>query len=337
MDRSEKWEGGFVLRDTRGRPVYWIRRSVAGRRYEVSTRCRTEAAAHRELVRFETDPEGYRPGGIQERIVLDDAMGADFLQAQADKGVTRKWLAAQRKYLAWWQGVLAGRDLRHLSLRRDILPALAGQGGRHLRIATLKRLFAWLREQDRIATADDPTLGKLPVPKTRAAQDTAPKLIPLADFESARSHMMGAYRDGLDVQAGTGWHITEMIRFGQGGVIEPYHGDDPDAAAVLVCPRHKSGGAHRTAVTADVASAARRLLAHGGISDSRYRRALHAACAAAGVPRFQPGWFRHTVATLATEAGQANAVPTFLGHRSAATTRKFYATRAVPPRVRTLR
>ena len=339
MDRSEKWEGGFISRDAQGRPTYWIRRAVGGVRFEVSTRCRTEAAAHRELVRFETDPAGYRAGGVRDRLLLDDDLAIEFLAAQAARGISRKHLGDCKRYVTWWRGELRGVDLRRANLARDILPALArAPGARHLRIAVLKRLYGWLREQDRIATADDPTLGKLKMPKTRPAQWGKSKVIPADHYEKARKVIVPiVYRDALDVLAGTGWHLTELGRFAAGGTVEVYRGDDPAVAAVLVCPLHKSGAPHRTPVGEEVAGAGRRLLAAGGFSASRFHRAVVSACKAAGVPPFRPGWFRHTIATLATEAGAADLAPAFLGHKSASTTRRFYAVRAVPPKVPTLR
>jgi site-specific recombinase XerD len=52
------------------------------------------------------------------------------------------------------------------------------------------------------------------------------------------------------------------------------------------------------------------------------------------VKRFTPGRFRHTVATNAVQHGaDICAVATFLGLKSTATTKKFYATIAVAPKV----
>jgi integrase len=337
-ERGRQWAGGYVRTDREGRDTYWIRRKVGGVRYEVSTRCHTDRAAMAELARFEADPAGYQAGG-GDPLRLDAEMVAAFMLAQETKPrpPTLKWRAAQRAYLAWWSDVLGGRDLRRVNLGRDILPALRGQGAKHLRIATIKRLYSWLRETDRIAATEDPTFGRLKVPAPEPAQWTRSKVIPVESYTKARSHLVGAYRDALDVLAGTGWHVTELARFAQGGTVEPYRGENPDVAGVLVCPRHKAGGSHRTAVSADVLAAARRLRSHGGLSESRFHRAVLAACDAAGVERFRPGWFRHTIATMATEAGAADQAPAFLGHRSATTTRRFYATRAVPPKIPTLR
>ncbi len=110
-------------------------------------------------------------------------------------------------------------------------------------------------------------------------------------------------------------------------------------AGVLVCPRHKSGDVHRTAVGEEVLEAAKRLRARGWPADSEFPfyDAIREACVAAKIPPFSPGAFRHSVATWAIEVGaDPAAVAASLGHRSPATTRKFYATQAAPPKVPTL-
>jgi integrase len=49
------------------------------------------------------------------------------------------------------------------------------------------------------------------------------------------------------------------------------------------------------------------------------------------------GSFRHTVATEAIERGATpEQVSAFLGHRSPQTTKRFYATLSVPPKIPTL-
>jgi hypothetical protein len=59
---DETWDGGFVRYGKNGRPTYYIRRSVDGKRYEVSTEKHTEGDAKEELREFLRDPEGYLSG-----------------------------------------------------------------------------------------------------------------------------------------------------------------------------------------------------------------------------------------------------------------------------------
>jgi integrase len=113
--------------------------------------------------------------------------------------------------------------------------------------------------------------------------------------------------------------------------------DDTDAAAVLLCPLHKSGTPLKTRVTAPVLEAARRLREHGGFSGAHYFRAVKEACAAANVAPFSPGMIRHSLATLAVNSGATPAaVAAYLHHRSPRTTMRFYATHASAAKVPTL-
>lgn len=320
-----------MRRDARGRGTYWIRRSIGGARYEISTGCTTLRAAVRELERFETDPPGYRPGGdVVNAIVLDEKLVGEFLADHAANSV--RWLRQQQLLLGWWSGRLKGVDLRKATLAANILPALRGQKWIPKKQVMIKRLYSWLRETDRIEASEDPTLGKIKVAPSKPAQVGGPsKVIPALHYEKARLHMVGHYRDALDILAGTGWHVSEAMRFAEGGVIE-----ERDGETVLMV-LHKSGAPHRTLVSPEVAEAAKRLRKHGSLSDSQLAKVVRKACDAAGVPRFRAGWFRHTVATIATDAGQEALVPGFLGHRSASTTRRFYAVRVTPPKIKTLR
>ena len=142
----------------------------------------------------------------------------------------------------------------------------------------------------------------------------------------------------MDVQAGTGWHVSELVRFAKMGSVEPYRGEAEGIAGVLVCPQTKSGEPLRTAVSSEVLEAGKRLLERGSFSSEKYVLAIKGACTAAGIPPFTPGRFRHSVATWAIEKGADSAsVAAFLNHKSPSTTRRFYATHAVPAKIPTLR
>jgi integrase len=132
------------------------------------------------------------------------------------------------------------------------------------------------------------------------------------------------------------------MRFANDGAVEPLPKAMKvanGAVAVLVCPMHKSGDMHRTAVSQEVLEAAERLRSRGWPADSQFPfyEAVESACKAAKIPPFTPGRFRHSAATWAIEAGADPAsVAAFLGHKSPATTKRFYATVAVVPKVPTL-
>src|SRR4051794_372245 len=100
--------GGFIRRG-----VYGLRRTLRGRRYEVSLRGTTEIAALEQLARFERDPESWHPAPAQTPIItLDDDLVRDFLAWSKAKGNSDPWRLEQKRVLAWWADELAGIDLR---------------------------------------------------------------------------------------------------------------------------------------------------------------------------------------------------------------------------------
>ena len=58
-----KWDGGYIHQDGNGRRLYMIRRQINGKRYYVSTGAYSETAPHKQLVRFNENPEAYDPRG----------------------------------------------------------------------------------------------------------------------------------------------------------------------------------------------------------------------------------------------------------------------------------
>lgn len=341
------WEGGYIRKDAKGRDVYIIRRQVNGQRITISTRAHTPKAAFEHLRRFEADPESYCPEGqrVRQAVYLDEALALEFLVWMRDvKKNSREWLEKQKRYLAWWADQLKGLDLRggsgprRVSLTEHILPALERAPNRTHRIAVLKAFYSWLRKEKHLLNAnEDPAFQTLVVPQARPEQWKRTKVIPREHFLLVRERLAPHWRDGMDVQAGTGWHVTEVIRFAKAGSIEPYRGEAEGIAGVLVCPQTKSGEPLRTAVSAEALEAGKRLLERGTFGREKYGMAINAACKAAGIPPFTPGRFRHSVATWAIEKGAAPAnVAAFLNHKSASTTRRFYATHAVPTKVPTL-
>jgi integrase len=356
----DTWPGGRVWRRSDGKHVYVIRRMIGGKRYTASTHCTSLSSAMKQLDRFMANPEAYDPRGeappepiylkveIRDGKVFANKLAEEFLAfSKNEKGNTREWLGKQARALAWWSKRLGNIDLRRVTLRDHILPALEGATSRHHRIAVLKNLYGWLRtEAHLLTTAEDPVYGQLKVPQVHVAQLTKSKVIPREHIDLVLEHLTSPWRDALIVQSGTGMHVTELQRFGAAGTVEPLpkHAEQEGVAGVLVIPLHKSGAPHRVRVSTEVLAAASRLRAHGSISRKWYNEAIAAACAAVkrpdgqvGIPAFTPGRLRHSVATWAIEEGADPAsVSAFLGHRSPATTRKFYATHASVAKVPTL-
>lgn len=359
IGRWEPWEGGRKWVDADGRVTFYIRKRVGGRRYEVRTPATSERAAHDQLRRFEADPEGYDPAGAtpREGLFLTAELVKEYLEYSEAEGNSAPWRRKKKNILAWWAERLAGIDLRKASLDDDIAPALKRKDAtaKHHRVAVIKGLYSWLRTEGvagpdgkphRIKVAEDPVFGALRAPKGRAAQTIKSKLIPRDHVLLVVEQLAAPWRDALLLQAGTGWHTTEIQRFAEAGAIEPLPraAKQEGVAGVIVCPMRKSGEPQRTRVSPEALEAAKRLRAHGAFSREWYDRAVKAACAVvkrpdgeAGIPAFTPGRLRHSVATWAIDAGADPAlVAAFLGHRSPRTTRKFYATHSAPAKVPTL-
>lgn len=337
------WRGGRVWRAVDGVETFFIRRSVNGKRYDLSTRCTTEVAAFAALERFEKDPEGFHPGGDPGTapLYLDGDLARRFLAWSAnERGNSKGWLGKQQAFLAAWTEALRGVNLRRLSLRDHVVPALDGATSRRHRLAVLKALFAWLRKHEHVLTsAEDPTID-MPLPQVTPAQWKRSKVVPREHIDLVLEHLASPWRDALLIQCGTGWHTTEVVRFAAGGSVErlPRTVAQDGVAGVLALPSHKNGEPLRTRVSPEVVEAARRLLEHGSISREWYDRAVRSACAAAEIPVWTPGRIRHTVATLAVEAGSPPpVVAAFLNHKSPRTTQKFYAVHASAAKVHTLR
>jgi integrase len=336
--RGRTWDGGYIRTDSRGRDVFYIRRRIDGKLYDLSTRASSSRAAHDQLRRFEADPEGYKPGGdLAGDLSLDTDLVAAFLTWSRDeKGNTDKWVRDQKRALGWWIRKLDGADLRRTGTD-TLVDALDGQKARKQKIATLKAFCSWLiHERHKLETSDDPTAGLL-VPQARPEQWVTVKTFTRDQFAACRAKLETPWSDCADVLAGSGWHCSELERFISHGTVERH--PMKEGAWVLSCPRSKGGEPHRTEVVDEVAEAGRRLLDKRTFDYFDFRDALRAACKAADmeVGTVKPGSFRHSVATWAINSGADPAsVAAFLGHKSPQTTRRFYATHAVPAKVPTL-
>jgi len=239
-DYIDTWEGGFVRRDSAGRKVFVIRRMIDGVNYKVSTRATTERAALQQLQHFEADPSNYRPGGdpAKEPVYLNREIVEEFLFWSRDKKKnSREWLEKQKRFLAWWADELGEIDLKKVKVLDDIKPALKGASSAAHRIAVLKGFYGWLRkEKHLISVAHDPTFETLVVPQARPAQWKKDKTIPIEDYKKARMHLAAHWRDAMDVQAGTGWHISEVMRFAKNGTVLPNPVEEEGVAGILLCP-----------------------------------------------------------------------------------------------------
>lgn len=356
----DNWEHGFIRIDQKGRKTFWIRVQTAGKRIKVSTGAHDLQTAMKEYEVWAKNPSGYVRGtsvglGGTAAVYLDQVLIDRFLDwsrkaGHKGHGNTLSHVSDQRIALNFWLTHLGRRDLKRLDLDRDILPPLKDQPQQVNRRKTLKSFYSWLRSDAgrdangyRFRIEDDPT-SALEVAKNDPTRRHRPdnKAVPWDHILAVRNALTGNWKDIFKVQMASGWHATELLRFARSGSIEVYSGP-MGAAGVLVCPLHKIGNEHRTAVNAETLEAARAVRAYGGFNPKRYTRIVEAAATELGkkqpkkipedlrIKPFTAGQLRHSVATyMIGQGATVYEVATFLGHRSLETTKKFYATHAIP-------
>jgi integrase len=329
MAWTGEWPGGRVWTDAKGRKSYVIRKSINGRRFEVSTKCSSLRPAMKALEEFEKDPLAFLPGKVTKDVLkLDDALIEQFCSwSRSDKKNTAEWVEKQRAVLTWWKERLGPKDLRRLTLTDDIDPHLVSPTGRAKRIAVLKALFGWLRKNlHRLTNAQDPTLD-LTVPQSKPAQWTRSKVITREQEQKIVASLPEAHADVARLLSATGIHVSEARRFAAEGDIEVR-----GTRFVLCLPHTKSGGAHKIDVDGDTAEVARRVRDRGEFSESSFYKSVQKAAKALGL-KVGPGQWRHTFATREVENGaDPAAIAAYLHHASPATTRRFYAVHGVVPR-----
>ena len=337
MTDANTWDGGYIRTDSNGKRTYYIYKKIGGKLYERSTRCSSEAAAYTHWERFQRDPTGYDPadtGNAVEGLRVDAELTTAFLRwSREEKRNTAKWVRDQQRALVWWLKKLPKKDFRKIKTSELVNLLDAEPAGRKQKIAAIKTFASWLVEvRHLMERREDPTAGLL-VPQSKPEQLTQAKAHDQKVIVKTRAKLAGIWRDAADVLSGTGWHFTELERFQQqGGKVAPH--PMKRGAKVLDCPQTKGGEPLRVEVSSDVAAAAARILKAEPLNYFHFREALLAASGGA----VQPGHFRHSVATWAINAGAAPAeVAAFLNHKSTQTTKRFYATFAVPTKVPTLR
>jgi integrase len=347
------WPGGRV-RLARGREVWVIERSFAGRRYAISLDVHAEADALVELALFERDPAGYRTkrqvavadGAAPVR--LDEAAVTVFLEYLAQRGRTRKYRMDCRYSLAEWAGALAGRDLRSVS-GRELRGMLSDLGSRKNRIAHLKSFCAWLRDRDEgpvLTMQNDPSLAlKVPVSRPEKARREKGYSIPLIEA-LYRVLWRQDVRDVLRLRACTGMHHTEIERLAAGaGALRRV--DDPSGIAGTIRFVHKSGNEHILSLDPEAFAAAERLATGKVPRDHTVARTLDRAARRINPenpPTLNASELRHSFATWAEEVGQViypkgrgapgELISAVMGHTAATTRALFYRGVRVPPMIK---
>lgn len=318
-----RWSGGRVWTAKDGRKTYYG--SVLGR--TVSTRKDNETDALAELLRLELNA-GQPAHPLNERWIDEYVAGC------RKRGIDPQSCNQKKKQLDRW-----ATDVRWRRPTPGLLNDIADKlPGKRNRIACLKAYFTWLRQKDRLKRQNDPTIDMVkPTPKSKEWNRLIPveshrKVLEIIDkdrFKEVGGERVADHRYGdlLRVLMGTGLHVSELLRFCRSGTIS---GD------VLIV-KHKKGEPHRVRVSAEVLEAAKRSKERGGFGVSAFYAAVADACTKAEVPQFDPGGYRHTVATHAVESGATpEDVARFLGHKSSYMVKTIYAKTVVPPKIPTM-
>lgn len=324
--------------------VWIIEKRVGGKKFHVSTRATTSKAAHKQLERFEADPNGFSAQGTKrvDALALDDEL-IDSFHAWHKTHVTTQWADDVYRTLQRWANHLEGADLRNLSLVDDLKPFIAGATSRPLKVASIKVLFRWLRtEKGLVSRAQDVTLDFI-TPPFRPRQDTGEsKAVEFERLAKVVPLLAAHIRDVLELLAATGWHISEVRRFAIPEVGRFRYRDAADKPEVLatIGTRHKVGGRwHFTALLFQPhVDAALRIRERGKVVDRTIlRRHLKRACEQAGVKAFNMGDMRASVLTWLRLAGvPPETAMAYVGHTSIETQNRFYVNaevaRAVLPK-----
>lgn len=331
-DTYKPWRvGGVTLGHIRS-GVYWIDRTVHGRRYRHSTGCRTSEAALSEYQRFEKDPARYVPRG-STGSGWDAAVPGFLRYSESVVLNSARWVEKQEAYLANFGGfvraghrVFASLDAYNASDIRSFIAALtegqitgrtvgAPSVNRHL--AALKGFMGWCRAERLTTNAADHD-----VPLVR--EDKAvrlPEEIEKARWSAVLRALDERWRSAGEVQLGAG------LRYGEVAALRP----EGIRSHALHIPKAKGRRGRTVPASARTVKAARRVLALGGVpSDegSQFNHRLETAAERAGVPKFTTHALRHTYGTVTLRAlmraGQGlRELQERMGHASIRTTEKY--------------
>ncbi|WP_233595327.1 MULTISPECIES: site-specific integrase [Corallococcus] len=314
----------------------------------------SERDALAELALWERNPDGYRTrrqaAADDAPVRIDEDVLAGLMAHLTEKGRSLEYRRSVRNYLAAWADALGGRDLRKVQLRELRRCLTEWKTARKSRIIALKSMTAWLREEDRLKPAEDPTL-ELRVPPSVAEKGRRTKGYPMALVERFYAAIKSQpVRDVLCLRAKTGMHDSEISRMASGAG-ELREVKDPCGIWGTVSFRHKNGRVHIVSLDAQAFAAARRLVARKrSPRGSTIHECLGYAAARLGnqfpgeeIEPIHPSELRHSFATWSSECGQVvkptsggvalEMVAAVMGHLSTRTTKLFYEGVQVPPMI----
>ncbi len=350
-EKPTKWLGGHIVWGKRG-PSYVIERWIGGRHWHVSTKCRTERAAIKELEKFEQSPADYRRVRSEKStgLTLTPTLIDEYARWMLAKEYSKPYVREHERHLGEVMVAMAGRDLRRIGFvaLREIIDGL-GVVAKWNRTKAIKAFASWLRRhKGALPRAEDPTLDLLnPVQTPEKSRQR--KAMELHIVEKAIAAMKNpAIQDIAVVLAATGCHISELLRFAEGGdrnggLFEPADWQAGDGTVANLLVRHKSDMKAKRTATHVVAitdqrtlDALKRIRARGAapsrgaiqVSDNQVSEAI-------GV-KYRMGSNRHSVATWLAKGRVPDAdIASQLGQSTTKMARQVYidlgmSARAVP-------
>jgi integrase len=341
--KKRKWLGGYARTEADGRETFVIERRITPpggktKRYHVSTRCHTEREANEHLKRFEANPSAYSPLGVVllEPVRMTPEMLLAFFDWQISKGVTKRHAKYTGKYLSHWLDDLNNMDLRRVSLRDHVDPALAThKGATAKRIAALKVFYKWLRTVKRLLTTPDDCTLDLAVPQARPEKRIRKKAVDQSVVATMLTGLPVRYRDVLLFAACTGWHRSEIERFIRDDRSELVELTPEailrDGCLAVAKTWHKGKTWTATPLrTQQQVDAAKRIRERGEFP-RKFNEELRRVATVLGIQYFPLGVMRHSYASWQVRGGaDVKRVAVALDHKDERTTRDFYADVDVP-------
>lgn len=325
--KKEKWLGGYVRRGVKG-ATFVIERWIDGTHWHVSTKCRTQRAALKELERFEADPAGYRLARSRKTVAtaVTPELIDEYLEHMKARELDPPYIDSHEYYLGQVMVALEGRELGRITYAElvDVMKAAEDpqfKSAAAARRRALKAFASWLRREKGLLTRlNDPTLDLRVAHVATPEKNRRKKAMTLETVERIVATLSEDVRDVAIVLAATGAHITELRRLhaGHGQLSQPAEWQEGVLLNVVV--RHKNrkkdGGNHVVALTDPTAvEALQRILKRPAFpSRGHYHHEVRKARAAVGVA-FNLGWLRHSVSTwLALKRTPEQQIANQLGH-----------------------
>lgn len=308
--------------------VYWVDRTVHGRRYRLSTGCRTAEAALREYQRFEVDPPRFVPRG-KVGSGWDQAAKAFLRFSESVKLNTPRHVDKQEAHLANLGGftrrgarLFSSLDVFTASDVRAFVAALTGgeitghkvgapSVNRHL--ATLKAFLRWAREERLTLNAADREVKQI----REDANVRPPETLAERRWSRVLAKLDERWRAAAELILGGGLRYSEVAQLETGHLLK----------RSLHVTRAKGRKGRTIPVSPRTLASARRLLRLGGVPDDEANELDHRLAAAARrakVPRFTSHALRHTYATESLRNGvDLRTLQYRLGHASITTTERY--------------